>query len=174
MVRRAASELFVQRWIFVDGHKQRERSCCPANSGFSFDQSDPIRMVPCSKTFRKWCREGFDSWLESQNGSAESGAVSWTHRKNSKFSLDQVLQWFTYKDALYKVALCGDEESMSDTSTDEMGKKLNLNYHDIIMLILLQVYDDSDKHSVSSQIATDREIAGNISGAANRHWRKRP
>jgi hypothetical protein len=122
MVRRAASELFVQRWIFVDGHKQRERSCCPANSGFSFDQPDPIRMVPCTKTFRKWCREGFDSWLESQNGSAESGAVSWTHRKNSKFSLDQVLQWFTYKDALYKVALCGDEESMSDTSTDEMGK----------------------------------------------------
>jgi hypothetical protein len=98
--------------------------------------------LPCSKTCRNWCRLGFDGWLESQKGSDKSGVVSWALGRKSKFCMEQVCQWFAYKDNLYlsenREEEEEEEEEEADTSTDEMGKT-KLNNHIIIMIILLQL-----------------------------------
>ena len=83
-------------------------------------------MLPCPKTFRNWCKRGFDNWLESQKGEsvATTSAMSWTLDKKSKFQLAQVLQWFEYKDKLFLASSSrpdDEEDSTSDSSTDSMG-----------------------------------------------------
>lgn len=80
--------------------------------------------IPCQKTFRNWCKSGFDNWLESQNVESGAGAMSWTLDKKSKFSLPQVLQWFEYKDKLFRADESRPDHE-EDSTSDSMDSSTN-------------------------------------------------
>ncbi len=68
--------------------------------------------IPCKRTLKSWCNQGFESWLACQNG---TGQLSWTLKK-SKFSHRQVLEWFSFKDELFKNrSTSSDLSDASDT-----------------------------------------------------------
>ena len=70
------------------------------------------KNLPCRRTLKGWCDQGFESWLACQNG---TGQMSWTLKK-SKFSHRQVLEWFSFKDELF------NNQSTSSDSSDDTGK----------------------------------------------------
>jgi hypothetical protein len=92
------------------------------------------------KTLKSWCKDGFDDWLASRNG---EGTMSWILGSKSKFSQDQVLQWFALKDELYQSTQHNNEDSeenldddtsMSDISNDQMGINLIIFFPDIKLI----------------------------------------
>jgi hypothetical protein len=73
------------------------------------------QKFPCRRTLKAWCNQGFESWLACQNGTLGTGQSSWTLKK-SKFSHRQVLEWFSFKDELFK------NRSTSSDLSDDTGK----------------------------------------------------
>ena len=99
---------------FSDDGKQRRDVYGPrADSAEARNPAgSEMAKIPCARTLKGWCDQGFESWLACQNG---TGQMSWTLEK-SKFSHRQVLEWFSFKDELF------NNQSTSSDSSDDTGK----------------------------------------------------
>jgi hypothetical protein len=99
--------------IFLTGRKSGTlREQISAEGRAARNRPGMAKHLPCPRTLKGWCDQGFESWLACQNG---TGQMSWTLKK-SKFSHRQVLEWFSFKDEQFK------NQSASSDSSDDTGK----------------------------------------------------
>ena len=81
------------------------------------------RRLPCKKTLTLWAKSKFQLWLDQQDGSSQSepSGTLWAHKK-SKFTAEQVISWFEFKDKKYweaadiaeKASIDGVSETLID------------------------------------------------------------
>jgi hypothetical protein len=57
--------------------------------------------MPCNKTLRKWAKARFNQWLQHD---PTSGTLQWEQHK-SKFTSQQIIAWFAFKDEKYQEAV---------------------------------------------------------------------
>ena len=68
--------------------------------------------LPCKKTLTLWAKSKFQLWLDQKDGSSQSEPL-WAHKK-SKFTAEQVISWFEFKDKKYWEAADIAEEASID------------------------------------------------------------
>jgi hypothetical protein len=65
------------------------------------EKSVGSHSLPCKKTLTAWAKSKFQQWLaQSESSSEPSGTWTWEHKK-SRFSAQQVIAWFKFKDKKY-------------------------------------------------------------------------
>jgi hypothetical protein len=73
--------------------------------------------LPCKKTLTSWAKSKFQLWLAHREGSSQlepSGTFTWLHKK-SRFTAEQVIAWFEFKDKKYiEAAIDRDPETFDD------------------------------------------------------------
>jgi hypothetical protein len=69
------------------------------------EKSVGSHSLPCKKTLTAWAKSKFQQWLaQSESSSEPSGTWTWEHKK-SRFSAQQVIAWFKFKDKKYHETL---------------------------------------------------------------------
>lgn len=77
--------------------------------------------LPCKKTLTSWAKSKFQLWLAHREGSSQlepSGTFTWLHKK-SRFTAEQVIAWFEFKDKKYKESrmVSGADSNLEEPST---------------------------------------------------------
>jgi hypothetical protein len=85
-----------------------------------------FHRLPCKKTLTAWANSKFQGWLARLERSSESSEKwTWEHKK-SRFSAEQILAWFEFKDKKYHEA----NDSGSDAfNSDRQSFGCNTMFH---------------------------------------------